>query len=249
MAVQIRTIVTEAAQELNLVGANETLSGADAAYYLSQLIRLINNWNAEEITVWTVDFSLFTLLTNTSPITIGPSGADFTVTARPVSVDGATLVLNTSSPPVDVPITLRDDDWWRGQTVKTLTSTVPTDLYYSPSFPNGSLYFWPIPTVAYQVRLEIRILLDEALTLNTMVNLPPGYRDALTLTLAEKIALPTGKVVPAPLELMARMARARIFANNDPEPNIQTVDYGLQTRPGNRPSWNYLIGSSRTSWS
>lgn len=249
MAVQIRTIVTEAAQELNIVGSNETLSAADAQYILSQLIRLINNWNAEEITVWTVDFSLFTLPTNTSPITIGPSGADFTVTARPVSVDGATLVLNTSSPPVDVPITLRDDDWWLGQSVKTLTSTVPTDLYYSPSFPNGSLYFWPVPTVAYQVRLELRIILTEAITLDTMVNLPPGYRDALTRTLSEIIAVPFGKIVPEPAAKLAREARARIWANNDPEPNLTTIDYGLQAPSGNRPTWNYLIGSSRTSWS
>jgi hypothetical protein len=161
-----------------------------------------------------------------------------------VTIESASLVLNTSSPDVLTPITLRDAQWWADQSVPDLTSDIPTDLYYEPTWPNGSLYFWPVPTTAYDVELEIRTVLAQV-TLVTSLTLPPGYEEALVLSLAEKCARPFGKELDQSLVRDADLARARIMANNVTTPRLHTRDAGMpHARPaGNFPTFNYLIGS------
>jgi hypothetical protein len=244
MPTTMRRICSDALTELNVLGAGETMSAEQADLALGKLQRLFNNWNAERRAVYAAAFLEFTLTPSLLPHTIGPTGATFSATIRPVSIDGAYLILNTSSPAVNLPITVRDVAWWREQTVPDLTSSVPTDLYYEPTFPNGSLYFWPVPTVAYGVGLQARVLLDDTITLDQSFNLPPGYQDATTLTLAEMLVTTFGRDMPPLLPKEARDSRARVFANNDQTPRLMTADYGMQGASGNpRPTWNYLDGS------
>src|SRR5438445_8386155 len=58
---------------------------------------------------------------------------------RPVYIDDANIVLNNVNPVVRTPIRIRDKDWWMANSVRTVPSSVPTDLYYDDSFPNGRI--------------------------------------------------------------------------------------------------------------
>lgn len=248
MADTINTLCTDAALELNRIGAADALSGEDSTFLLKKLNRILDNWNADGQAVYTIGFTLFTLVPNLSPHTIGvaANSPTFTVTTnRPVNIQSASLVL-TGSPAIDIPINIRDDDWWALNRVKGLATAIPTDLYYSPDWPNGSLYFWPVPTVAYGVRLEMRFVLAQVLAA-TPLSLPPGYRDALTLTLAEDCITAFGAQL-SPLQAQtlmtkARQARARIFANNRPSPNLATRDSGLPGTSSGQSNWFYPTGS------
>ncbi|HEX7796744.1 MAG TPA: hypothetical protein VF456_20420 [Vicinamibacterales bacterium] len=245
MPTTFRTIATEAAQEIGAVALGDPLPAADAMTMLGKIQRLLNNWNADRRAVYATSFDTYTLVPNLSPHTIGPTGATFTATIRPVSLDGVNLILSDGGTPTNLTITVRDNQWWLAQTIPTIATTVPTDVYYQPDWPNGKLYFWPVPQTAYQVQLMTRVLLNDVPDLDTAFSLPPGYHDAIVLTTAEESFSvfwgPTSQ--PPPLIMQkAREARSRIFDNNDQDPRLKTRDSGMESLSGRRGDFNFWSG-------
>lgn len=237
-----QTIVQAALQEHNLVGvADAPASGPMADLVLAKLNRLLDRWNADRAMVYSSVFAAYTLTPGHQPHLIGPglSLPDFAASQRPVSIEGANIIITTTAPNIRTPLTLRDDEWWRTNAVQGIASTIPTDLYYSADWPNGSIYLWPVPQTAYQLELQLRVILANV-TLATTINLPPGYQSAIELTLAEDIANSFGQVVTPKLEQLAREARALIMGVNDVTPRIATRDAGM---PGGRGGgYNYRTG-------
>lgn len=243
MPITIRQLCVDAAQEIQAISPGEPLNASDAAILLALLRRLLNAWNANRLAVYATAFPQYTLVPNLSPTTIGPSGATWTATIRPVSLDGANLVLTPSVPNVNTLIRVRDAQWWLGQSTPTLTSTYPTDVYYQPDWPNGKLFFWPVPTFAYDVQLMVRVLLDESVDLNDEFSLPPGYQNAITLTLAEMAVRSFGHPYDGTLAQDATRARAVIFDNNTTPITLTTRDYGMTPgQGGSRADFNWLNG-------
>lgn len=242
MPVTMRTIVRDALIEIGVLDPDEAATSPEANFGLGKLQRLLNNWNAERRAVYATAFLEFTFTPNLAPHTIGPTGATFTVPQRPVSIESAYVVLNNVSPAVNIPITVRDASWWDGVIVPALATTYPTDVYYQPDWPNGQLNFWPVPQSAWGVGLMARVLLDDTLTLDQTFTLPPGYQDAVTLTLAEMLATAHGRPVSPELKFGAMRARSRAFANNDQTPRLHTADAGMTTDADRRSTFNYLIG-------
>jgi hypothetical protein len=230
------TLVTNALIEAGWLAQGETPNAGDANFALSKMNRILDQWAAKKLFAYAQQFIKFNLTPNLSPHTIGPSGT-FVVPVRPVRIDGAALTLNTVVPPVDCPINhTRDAAWWNNQRVKGISTSVPTDLYYEPDFPNGSLYLWPVPKVAYQILLQLRQQISTFATLATSYNLPPGYEEALTMTLAENLIGPNSQA----LAKQAMTAREVIMGNNSKSPRISTADHGM---PGTRrASFNYYSG-------
>ena len=223
----------DAAREIGVFGEGNSLQPADANFLLGVFNRLLDNWNADRAAVYASAFQSFTLTPSLSPHTIGPTAATWTMAVRPVAITSAALILTGGDLDIYTPIAIRDNQWWAAQTVPDLETSIPTDLYYQPDFPLGKLYFWPVPTVAYQVDLETRVLLAQV-SLTTVLSLPPGYRDAMTLTVAEQACRAFGRPVAPDLAASASMARARIKAVNDVTPNLVTQDSGM---PGGRGSY------------
>ena len=240
-----QTIATDVLSELGAIQANETPTAADSVAVLGKIRRLLNNWNADRRAVYATAFPEYTLVPNLSPHTIGPTGATFTATERPVSLDGCNLIINTSPTAVNTPIKVRDFQWWLGQTIPGISTTYPTDVYYQPDWPNGKLFFWPVPTAAYDVQLMIRVLLNDIPDLTTTFTLPPGYQDAITLTVAEDCFSIFPSTAPAVMPLImqkAREARSRIFDNNDQPLRLRTRDAGMEVNQGRRGDFNFWTG-------
>lgn len=226
-----RDIVTSALLEMGALGVEETAEDAIAVFALDKLNRILDNWNAERAAVYCDVFETFTLSPNTTPHTIGPTGATWTTTQRPETIEAASLLLTGGSLSVARPIRIRDAQWWADQRVKGLTSTIPTDLFPEPAWPNGNLFFWPVPTTAYDVELRRRVVLA-ALTLAGSFTMPPGYHDATVLTLAEDLCQPLAKPMPADLSARAAKARGRVFNANGVTPRLSTRDAGMPRRRG-----------------
>lgn len=236
-------LVTEALAEIGSYAQGQVVSAEDMQFGISKLNRIIDSWNAKRRMIYSKDFITYTLIPNHQPHTIGPTG-DFAVTSRPIEILNASIVLPGNAPQVNSPLVLRDADWWAANLVQGLTSGLPTDLYYNPAFGNGQLFLWPISTVAQGLQLETLFILTQV-TAGTTISLPPGYRDALTYTLAVNLCPSFGKAVSPELVGLTRDALATIVVPNLAAPRIATWDAGMPNDQRNRPYFNWLTGNPR----
>lgn len=242
-------LITAAMQEIGANAPGEPVSPEDMTSVLKKLQMLIDGYNARRPMIFNVDFKEFTLPVNTQPVTIGPGTsnppANFQVIQRPIEILSATLILNggTDGPQqVEVPLMIRDDDWWAQQSIKNLTSTLPTDLYYSPSWPNGQLYFWPIPTAVNNVRLELRSILVEVTNYNQAFTLPPGYWSLVVYDLADSIANLFERPSSPDLQRRLLAARKAVESNNITSPRMASDSPSQKSTQRSRPDFNFLTG-------
>lgn len=247
MAQTAQTIITAALQEINASAPGETISANDLSWGLDKLNRLFDGWCSERLMAFAVNFVTYTLTPNLQPHTIGPTGtgATFTCTGnRPTKIVAAQLVINNVTPNYTVPINIRDADWWAAQRVQALTSTWPTDIYYEPDWPKGSLFIWPVPLTNWGLQLETWTTIGQAANLGASFSLPPGYWDAVIYNLAVSMC-PAFEKQPNPvLVAEAKRTKAAIKSLNAVPPRIATGGDGLPSGT-NRPSFDWRIGFSR----
>ena len=241
------SVITNALIEAEWLAQGEQPNSDDAAFTLGKLNDLLDEWSAQERYVFAKLFTLFTLVPNLSPHTIGPgNGATFALPQRPVRIDGCTIVIpNNDGTSTDIPInSSRDADWWNNVRIKSLPSEIPTDLYYEPDVPNGSMFFWPVPNFAYGARVESWQTVSQFASVNDTLVLPPAYRKAITLTVAEELAGP--RSADPKLARAAEEARSAIWSNNAPSPSMSTAQAGMPSQGqggGGRPDFNFLDGT------
>jgi len=213
-------IISNAMQEINALAAGETLSSEDASFGLSKLNRLLDNWNTESLFIYGTLLFQGTLTAEHNPHTIGTSGTDFIVsTARPPKITKANLVLTDVTPNIFRPLVVVDDAWWMNNPVPTLETQIPYYLWPNYSWPTASLYLWPVPTKAYDIRLDLQTLFS-SFALSDTFSLPPGYEDAVTLSLAESLTSAFGKSPSPVLVQQAAAARGRVKSLNSEAPTM-----------------------------
>lgn len=241
--------ITDALIDIGVIGPGEPIDAPSLDIATRRLNYLIDEWAALKRYAYNVAFTLYPLTPSHSPILIGPglvSAGDFATpngAPRPTRIEGATLLLTGSTPGTELVVNVRDDAWWLAQQVKSLTSTICTDLYYSPDFPNGQIYPWPIPTQANSLRLETWTEigeLDPDAVASTTVSMPQAYRKALLLTFEEDLCTPFSKLMPGDLPGRAQRARVAVQSNNINSPRIASADYG--TGLGKRSGFNWRSG-------
>lgn len=238
----VSELIADALCEIRVARAGDVLAPDDADFGLRKLNRLLDRWNADPRTSYVLSLTSFTPTVSHQPHTIGPSSADWAATQRPMAITGANLILNTVTPAIRIPLNIRDLDWWRDNAVQGIATSMPTDLYYAPDWPNGSVYLWPVPTATYPIELELDGTFNSVVLTDTFWA-PFGYRDAITLTLAEECAPAFGQTVSQSTKDSARDARALIFNANLIVPNLWTRDGGV---PGGDGGWfDYRTGRVR----
>lgn len=251
----VEDLITDALIETGMLSPGETPDDAQGPWAFRKLNYLLDTWATSKKYVTAV--TLLELLLNPNlPVqpdgsqlsTIGPApGATYPVSQRPVKIVSANVIINNVSPPVKAHISVETDQWWMSNTLPGITSMYPTNLFYNPTSPNGSLYLWPVPTTAFGLELEVWQIISQFDSITDPIGgpgaamtMPPGYRNAIMLSLAESL-LPGGEREAHPtLITMAAQARAAIFTNNVPSANISTLDSGM---PGNQE------GRRSTTWS
>lgn len=242
-------VLTAAARAARMLGApGRGLSSSEQTELLAMANAILDEWQTRRAYTFADAFTMFTLTPNHQPHLIGPGLAspDFN-SIRPTKIqqDGIALVLNVgTSYPVDVPIKVRDGDWWQNQRVKTITTSVPTDVWYEAEVPNGMLWLWPIPTVAYGLRLRIPSYIRQFATPQDTWTAPGGFLRALTLTLAESVVDAYGLPIPPTLAIRASQARKVVQIPNLQGPRIGSADIGQSgsSSGGTRGGFNYYTG-------
>lgn len=227
-------ICIAALQEINVNDPVDTPAQADLFFVLAKLNRLLDNWNADRQAVYANQFLEFTITPSLNPHTIGIAANTPTWTVvgnRPVSIEGAILILAGSNPQARIPMRKRDAQWFQNLITPGIEVETPTDWYYDATWPNGSFYLWPVPSQANTIQLWVRSVLSQLTQFQTF-DLPPGYQDAIILTLAEDIGPTYEKPPSMVLMAKAKAARARIFGNNIEIPTLSTRDAGMPSGGG-----------------
>lgn len=241
-------IITDALIEIGACPPGEQPGADEAQWGFRKLNYLLDVWAARRNYVYADTFNTYTLVPGLSPHLIGPTGT-FVVPQRPVKITAATLILNNVNPNVEVDLDIRDEQWWMQEvTIKGLQSSEPTDLFYSPSWPNGSLYFWPVPQTNYGVRLALWTILQQFQAITDPIGgpggqttVPPAYRAAMMLSLAEDMLPGSKRDANQVLAQKAAQARMAVFGNNTKVPRNSTQDSGVPgpDRSTTQSNFNY----------
>lgn len=242
-SVVVNQLLLEALIEIRMGRAGDNPEPDLLNWMLGKLNRMLDKWNADPSTPYRNTFTSFTPTPNHAPHTIGPTGDWVMAGGRPDVILGANVVLNTVSPAVRIPITIRDDRWWLNQAVQGLSSSIVTDLYFEPSWPNGAVNLWPIPTSTYPIELMVEDGFARYAAADVLW-LPYAYREAITLTLAELAAPGCGQDVSPDLHSAAADARIVVFGNNVNARDIRTRDGGMPGGGARRGGYNYRTGRS-----
>lgn len=247
----VADLVTDAFIEIGAWAPGEDANSNpdEAQWGFRKLNEVLDVWQAMRNKVYAYQFQIFTFQAGINPVLMGPSpAAIWTVPQRPVRLESAALILNAGFP-VDLIINVQDKDWWALNQVKSIQTNVPTDVYPDYTWPDASLYFWPVINVGDQVRLQTWQTVQSFISITDPIGgaggpdtLPPAYRTALKLTLAESLCSGSNKTPSPTLIASATIARAAMIGNNAQAPRISLQDSGMPKGGGKRSDFNWQSG-------
>lgn len=220
-------IITNALWDINATPSAAQPSAEDTAMGLAHYNRLVSRWSARPSMSYYERTQAFAFTTSKQSYTLGPtgSGADFIFSGgvRPPVITRAKLVMTASTPNSELDLPVIFKEIYQSVPIPAQSGTQPYCIYYQPTFPTGTIWPVPYPTVTsnqlrlfWPAQLGIIALAD----IGTSIDMPPALEDALTLTLSERLCIPFGKTVPPELAKQAAAARQVYSQINDADPAL-----------------------------
>lgn len=229
----VRAIVTDAYCEIGVMRPGQLLSAKLGALGLLRFQNLLDAWQADRLTLAVQARTTFTLDSGTSSVTLGPSGADVTVSPTPMWLDTVNYINPGSDPEVEVPVGIMDRDAYAALSIKELQSALPIQCFYQRSNTTGlgTLFLWPQVTQDVDMVLYSPQGIGVPTTLDSAVVGPPGYANAFMYELALRLCPPTGTTVPDGLPDLVADAK-RTMKRPNVMPGIMGVDAALTPSSG-----------------
>lgn len=234
LTLTVLDLLNLAYSDIGETGTGQTLSAALGIQGLNTFNVVVDGLGAMRNTCYSQKRLVFPFTTGFSQYVIGPSAAaeaaaDPTnliavVGDRPITVDNWSVLLGGFNPPLELPHrrTLSSDEFDVLITLKTLTSTFPTAMFYNPRSPNGLLRFWPVPQAGgNSMVLYYPEALQQAASISQKIMLPPAYAEMLEYLTAEALAPKCGRDVPDVVAKNAAKARSFVKSRNLYVPEIQ----------------------------
>lgn len=224
------SLITAAMRLIDTVASGELPTNDEASDALMAFQWMVDSWNADSLSIFTMSASDYPLALNQQKYTLGPGG-DFNTT-RPAKIVGmSAILLYNPTNPVEVPIDLYTMTEWQTQIpVKNVPGTFPQVCYDDGNMPLRTLNFWPIPN---QQPVNVRIYAWQSLvwpaTLQTILNFPPGYARAFIFNLAVELAPQFGAQISPAVMKTAVDSLAMVKTLNAPDMNLIS---DLMTSPG-----------------
>ena len=175
-------LVTSSLRKLGAVAAGEAPDADEQADALAALNQIVESWNLQGLALYRRENVAYSLVPSQQVYTIG-SGANFNG-ARPITLNCAFVTRGG----IDYPLAPLTQAQWNEILQKSQESQLPEAVYYEPTFPDGTLRFWPVPLEALTVTLAINMQLGAVADINDDLAFPPGYERALVYALAVDLA-------------------------------------------------------------
>jgi hypothetical protein len=220
-----------------VVAEGESVPAAQAQHALRTLNRLLDTWRLDSMLVYAIDRQVLSLTANVGTYTIG-TGGTWNV-ERPVRIESAAWLDTTQSPALEIPLRVLTDEEYQGISLKGLTSSLVTWLYYDQAYPLGNVIAWPVPTVGRQIVLYLWHPLASIASTATTLSVPVGYENALLYNLAVHLAAAYRVALQSPTPELAVSTLAAVQAQNSSSP-LMAFPSALVGR--GRGGFNYLTG-------
>lgn len=223
-------ILTNALREIGAVDPEETPTDALMESSLDVLNSLLDSWSVEDLLLYYSQAETFPLVAGTNSYSIG-DGGDFD-TVRPIELLWARY---RTTDGLSIPLSIISFDDYKTLVQQTTQQTTPSVVAYQPVFPLANIYIWPTPSSSLTLEIgsnrQFTQIADENLT--TDIALPPGYRDALVMSLAERLCISWGrKNMLEEIKQRAIEAVAKIKRKNSHKNQTQLDSRFLTRRKG-----------------
>lgn len=230
-------LITSSLRKLGAVAAGESLDADEQSDALAALNQILESWNLKGLALFRRENAAYTLVPSQQAYSVG-SGADFDG-PRPITLHSAFVMRGG----IDYPLAVLTQAQWNDILQKSTESQLPEAVYYEPTFPDGTLRFWPVPLEALPVTLAIDMQLAVVADINDDLSFPPGYERALLYALAVDLAPEypavtlSQSVIDAADEALADIKRA-----NNTQNQPATFDLALAGGYGSSSLSRFLAG-------
>lgn len=177
-----QTIIDRACRLLGAIEAGESATTDESADGLTALNALLDSWRNDRLMCYSLTATSKAMVVSDASYTFA-SGGDFNA-ERPTEIVNAYMTIDG----VDYPVRILTPDEWYAIEDKTVTGTLVEKVWYNPTYPNGTVNVWPVPSATNTLTLVAWTPLTAIATVGTSISLPPGWERALAYNLAVEIA-------------------------------------------------------------
>lgn len=184
-----RQIIGRALRLIQVMAAGETPRAAEASDALETLDDMLASWSASNLIVPCMV---------KGTLTTTPGAARAVLPSRPMRIVGAWV----NDGVIDQPMAVIGQADYLGIADKAFRG-LPTSIFYDELYPTASVYFYPVPDLAYAVTLQRWDPLAQISDLDSDIELPGEYREALAANLAVRLAPEYGTAASSEVTAMA----------------------------------------------
>jgi hypothetical protein len=234
-------IISAALQKIGVSQFNETPSADEAKTAFASLNMMLEQWTLEDLMIYYKLKEEFQSIAGTVSYTIGKDQT--WDTERPTQIISAYTRVGV----IDYPMDIISAEEYQNISMKMLQS-VPRALYYSPEYPYGTVWLYPVPSTAYTIGLLQNKSMEKFTSMSEEIVLPQGYLMALIYNLAVEI-FPEYKGNEQISQLLVKKAldsKGLIKRKNQKEPvlNMESVflGHGVTALGGSNGRFNIFSG-------
>jgi hypothetical protein len=229
-------------------GAGEPIPANIAQDGLLRINRMLGSWALAPQLIPTISRVVWPLIAGqggpSNPYFLGPTApaGSFLTPTRPNRLEGVGLLLNASTPPIEVPRAYYTDDEYKAIYVKDLSNLLFTGVYYTPTTPNGTINLWPVPSTNLNSLVLYRLeqIGKFADLTTTSYTFPDGYEEAIISNFVLKWAPANGVAVTLDMRDTAVKSLATIKRANLKMTELELDSMFAQDR---RARYNIMTGT------
>lgn len=163
---------------------------------------------------------------------------------RPLRITNAFTRIYTQGSGLDYPITIVDQSRYVDIGYKAIQAPWPIVLWYNPTYPLGTLFFYQNPSGSAELHLYTDNILTNLPDLTTQVVMPQGYSRFLKRALARELAPEYGAIWTPNQERLYKEAYDFVKALNAVPQPVSNYDPELIQNPRTDAGW-ILYGGFR----
>jgi hypothetical protein len=168
---------------------------------------------------------------------------DFKI-ARPLRITNAFTRIYTQGSGLDYPITIIDAKRYQDIGFKAISAPWPIVLWYNPTYPLGTLFFYQNPSSAAELHLFTDTILTDLGSLTQEVSLPQGYSRFIKRALGRELAPEYGAIWTQQQERLYKEAYDYVKSLNSVPTPVANYDPELIQNPRTDAGW-ILYGGFR----